>query len=146
KMAKTKTTYTTADVSEFINSYTTNDQKKKDSFELIKILQDITGEAPRMWGPTIIGFGNYHYKYNSVHEGDAPVLCISPRKTDFSLYIYLDTEKRKSLILRLWKVNMTKARIYINKPVNNNINVLQELCVKLIKYIAEHFVCSCKAK
>ena len=57
-MAKNKTTYTTADVSEFINSYTTNDQKKKDSFELIKILQDITGEAPKMWGPTIIGFGN----------------------------------------------------------------------------------------
>lgn len=88
-MAKNKTTYTTVDVSEFINSYATNDQKKKDSFELIKILQEITGESPKMWGPTIIGFGNYHYKYKSGHEGDAPVLGFSPRKTAFlSVYLF----------------------------------------------------------
>lgn len=145
-MAKTKTTYTTADVSEFINSYTTNDQKKKDSFELIKILQEITGEAPKMWGPTIIGFGNYHYKYTSGHEGDAPVLGFSPRKTAFSLYIYSDTEKSKSLIQSLGKFKMAKACIYINKLEDININVLQELCIESINYISEHHECSCKAK
>jgi|SRR5690554_991021 len=145
-MAKTKTTYTTADVSEFINSYTTNDQKKKDSFELIKILQEITGEAPKMWGPTIIGFGNYHYKYKSGHEGDAPVLGFSPRKTAFSLYIYSDTEKSKSLIQSLGKFKMAKACIYINKLEDININVLQELCIESINYISEHHECSCKAK
>lgn len=145
-MAKNKTTYTTADVSEFINSYTTNDQKKKDSFELIKILQDITGEAPKMWGPTIIGFGNQHYKYKSGHEGDAPVLGFSPRKTAFSLYIYSDTEKSKSLIQSLGKFKMAKACIYINKLEDININVLQELCIESINYISEHHECSCKAK
>lgn len=145
-MAKTKTTYTTADVSEFINSYTTNDQKKKDSFELIKILQEITGEAPKMWGTTIIGFGNYHYKYKSGHEGDAPVLGFSPRKTAFSLYIYSDTEKSKSLIQSLGKFKMAKACIYINKLEDININVLQELCIESINYISEHHECSCKAK
>ena len=145
-MAKTKTTYTTADVSEFINSYTTNDQKKKDSFELIKILQEITGEAPKMWGTTIIGFGNYHYKYKSGHEGDAPVLGFSPRKTAFSLYIYSDTEKSKSLIQSLGKFKMAKACIYINKLEDININVLQELCIESINYISEHHECSCKVK
>lgn len=145
-MAKNKTTYTTVDVSEFINSYATNDQKKKDSFELIKILQEITGESPKMWGPTIIGFGNYHYKYKSGHEGDAPVLGFSPRKTAFSLYIYSDTEKSKSLIQSLGKFKMAKACIYINKLEDININVLQELCIESINYISEHHECSCKAK
>lgn len=145
-MAKNKTTYTTVDVSEFINSYATNDQKKKDSFELIKILQEITGESPKMWGPTIIGFGNYHYKYKSGHEGYAPVLGFSPRKTAFSLYIYSDTEKSKSLIQSLGKFKMAKACIYINKLEDININVLQELCIESINYINEHHECSCKAK
>lgn len=61
-MATNKTTYTNTDVTEFITSYANTEQKKIDSFELLKILQDLTGEEPKMWGPTIIGFGNYHYK------------------------------------------------------------------------------------
>lgn len=135
-----------ADVYEFINAFANSEQKKKDSFELIKILQDITDEAPRMWGPSIIGFGSYHYKYKSGHEGDAPVLGFSPRKAAFSLYIYSDTEKSKSILSDLGKYKMAKACIYVNKLADINIPVLKELCIETIKYLDEHHECSCRAK
>jgi hypothetical protein len=79
-MATNKTTYSNDDVVAFINAYVENEQKKSDSFQLLKLLQDWSGFEPRMWGPTIIGFGNYHYKYASGHEGDAPILGFSPEK------------------------------------------------------------------
>lgn len=145
-MTETKTKETNADVYKFINSFAKTEQKKKDSFELIKILQDITGEKPKMWGPTIIGFGSFHYKYKSGHEGDAPVLGFSPRKAAFSLYIYSDTEKSKSIVSDLGKFKMAKACIYVNKLADINIPVLKELCIESIKYIDEHHECSCTVK
>ena len=69
-MAKNKTQETDANVGDFIETSANTEQKKKDSFELIKLMQDITGFEPKMWGPSIIGFGSYHYKYASGHEGD----------------------------------------------------------------------------
>lgn len=143
-MAKTKTKETEAGVDEFINSFANTDQKKKDSFELVKILQDITGEEPKMWGPTIIGFGRYRYKYKSGHEGEAPALAFSPRKAAFSLYIYSDTEKSKSIVSDLGKFKMAKACIYVNKIADLNIPVLKELCIESIKHINEHNICYCK--
>src|SRR5690606_10064999 len=130
--------YTSADVHEFVNSFANTEQKKKDSFELIKLLQNITDEEPKMWGPSIIGFGNYHYKYKSGHEGNAPVLGFSPRKTAFSLYIYSDTEKSQSILPNLGKFKMAKSCIYINKLADINIPVLKELCIESVKYINEH--------
>ncbi len=145
-MADTKTKETERDVSEFIDSFANSEQKKKDSFELIKILQDITGEKPRMWGPSIIGFGRYHYKYKSGHEGDAPVLGFSPRKAAFSLYIYSATEKSQSLLPSLGKHKMAKACMYVNKLADIDIAVLKELCIETIKYIDEHNECACRKK
>lgn len=145
-MAKTKTKETDADVYEFIHSFANSEQKKKDSHELIKILQEITGEEPKMWGPSIIGFGTYHYKYKSGHEGDAPILGFSPRKAAISLYIYSDTEKSQSIIADLGKFKMGKACIYANKLADINISVLKELCIESIKYIHEHNECSCRKK
>lgn len=145
-MAKTKTDYTTADVYEFINSFADTDQKRQDSFELLEIMRDITGCEPKMWGPSIIGFGSYHYKYKSGHEGDAPVLGFSPRKSAFSLYVYSDTEKSKSALTGLGKFKMGKACIYVKKLSDINIPVLQELCNESIQYISEHHECSCRTK
>ncbi|MBK7233718.1 MAG: DUF1801 domain-containing protein [Saprospiraceae bacterium] len=145
-MAKTKTTYTGQDVVDFVNSYVVNDQKKKDSFQLIKLMQEWSESEPKMWGPSIIGFGNYHYKYASGYEGDAPVLGFSPRKPALTFYIYSDTEKSKLLIAELGKFKMSKACIYVNKLSDININVLKELCLESIKYISEHHECSCRAK
>jgi hypothetical protein len=145
-MAKTKTTYTGQNVADFVNSYVDNEQKKADSLRLIELMQEWTGCEPKMWGPSIIGFGNYHYKYASGHEGDAPVLGFSPRKAAFSLYVFSDTEKSRLLLADLGKFKMSKACIYVKKLSDINIPTLQEICNESIKYISEHHECSCRVK
>ncbi|MES2486957.1 MAG: DUF1801 domain-containing protein, partial [Bacteroidota bacterium] len=102
-MAKNKTTETPVNVTDFINAYVDNDQKKADSFALIELMRSWTGFEPKMWGPTIIGFGSYHYKYASGHEGDAPLLGFSPRKAEFSLYVYMPDEDNEPLLADLGK-------------------------------------------
>ena len=141
-----KTTHTGVNVADFINSYVDNEQKKTDSFRLIELMQKWTDSEPKMWGPSIIGFGNYHYKYASGHEGDAPVIGFSPRKAAFSLYVYSDTEKSKVLLPNLGKFKMSKACIYVKKLSDIDIAILQELCMESIKYISEHHECSCRTK
>lgn len=142
----TKTTYTEQDVMGFVSTYVDNEQKKSDSFQLIELMKEWSDTEPKMWGPTIIGFGNYHYKYASGHEGDAPVLGFSPRKTAFSLYVYSDTERSKAILADLGKFKMGKACIYVKKLSDINLSVLKELCIESIKYISERHECSCRAK
>ena len=145
-MAKTKTTYSGENVTDFINSYVDNEQKKADSFRLIELMQEWSSAEAKMWGPTIIGFDNYHYKYASGHEGDAPVLGFSPRKAAFSLYVYSDTERSKLLLAELGKFKMAKACIYVKKLSDINISALKELCIESIIYINENHECSCRIK
>lgn len=145
-MAKTKTIYTGQDVVDFIQSYVDNEQKKQDSFRLIDLMQEWSGSDPKMWGTSIIGFGNYHYKYASGHEGDAPVLDFSPRKAALTFYVYSDTEKSRKIIADLGKFKMSKACIYVKKLSDINTDVLREICLESIKYISEHHECSCRAK
>lgn len=145
-MAKTKTTYTGKSVTEFISTWVGSDQKKADSFRLIELMQEWTGFEPQMWGPTIIGFGSYHYKYASGHEGDAPLLGFSPRKAAFSLYVYSATETSKKLLTGLGKYKMGKACIYVNKLDDINLSALHELCKESVKYINEHHACACRIK
>lgn len=145
-MAKTKTTYTEIDVKDFLDSYVDNEQKKVDSLQLIELMKEWSDSEPKMWGPSIIGFGNYHYKYASGHEGDAPVIGFSPRKAAFSLYVYSDTEKSKLLLPNLGKFKISKACIYIKKLSDIDVSILKELCMESIQYISEHHECSCRAK
>ncbi|TKC06182.1 DUF1801 domain-containing protein [Pedobacter frigoris] len=143
-MAKTKTEYTGADVLDFISSYVDNEQKKADSFQLVTLLCEWSGFKPKMWGPTIIGFGNYHYKYASGHEGDAPMLGFSPRKAAFSLYVYSQTESSEQLLASLGKFKMGKACMYVKKLSDINTSVLKEICMESIKYLNEHHECACR--
>lgn len=143
-MAKTKTTYTGVNVTDFINSYVDNEQKKIDSFRLIELMREWTGCEPKMWGPTIIGFGNYHYKYASGHEGDAPILGFSPRKAEFSLYVYSPTEESKNLLTGLGKFRIGKVCIYVKKLSDINIDVLEKLSHISITYVKEHLECACR--
>ena len=140
-MAKNKTAETEVDVFDFVESYVDNAQKKTDSLELIKLMQAWTGYQPKMWGPTIIGFGSYHYKYASGHEGDAPILGFSPRKAQFSLYIYSKTPKSDALLERFGKFKMGKACIYIKKLADIDVTVLEEMCKETIAYLNEHHEC-----
>jgi len=144
-MAKNKTTETEVDVFDFIKSYVENDQKKADSLKLIELMSEWSGFEPKMWGPTIIGFGIYHYKYASGHEGDAPLLGFSPRKAQFSLYVYSETKKSKILLEDLGKFKMGKACIYFKKLSDINITIVEKLCSETIAYLDEHHECSCRS-
>lgn len=138
-MAKNKTNYTDHDVTEFIHSFVEHGWKKEDSFRLVELLREWSGEEPRMWGPSIIGFGNYHYKYARGHEGDAPVLGFSPRKSALALYVYSDTEKSKQLLKDLGKFKMGKACIYVKRLEDINLDVLKELSKESIRFLGKNY-------
>ena len=143
-MAKNKTAETAVSVTDFINSYVDNEQKKADSFTLIELMREWSGFEPKMWGPTIIGFGSYHYKYASGHEGDSLLIGFSPRKAEFSLYVFSPTENNKHLLDDLGKFKIGKACIYIKKLSDINIPALEKLCKTTIAYISEHHQCACR--
>jgi len=145
-MADIKTKETKNDVTEFINSYVESDLKKEDSFQLIKLMSDWAGFEPKMWGTTIIGFGSYHYKYASGHEGNMPLIGFSPRKTAFSLYVFSPTEENKHLLDDFGKFKIGKACIYIKRLSDINISVLEKMCKATIEYLNEHHECACREK
>lgn len=141
-----KTIETEVDVFDFINDFANTEQKKLDSLELIKIMRELTGLEPKMWGPTIIGFGSYHYKYDSGHEGDAPIIGFSPRKAAISLYVHSQTTRSIDLLNNLGKYKISKVCIYINKLADIDTSILKELCKETITYIREHNECSCRIR
>ena len=141
---KTKTTWTGADVTDFINSYVENEQKKADSFKLIELMSKWSGFEPKMWGPTIVGFGSYHYKYASGHEGDAPLMGFSPRKAAFSLYVVAQGQDNKKLLDQLGKFKMAKACIYFKKLDDLNLEVLEKLSKASMEYTLENNECGCR--
>lgn len=138
-MAKNKTTETNADVFEFINTFADTEQKKKDSYELVELMKKISGHEPKMWGPSIIGFGSYHYKYDSGHEGDAPVLGFSPRKAAISLYVFTGLEEHEHMLKDLGKFKMGKACIYAKRLSDINQDQLKELMKETIKFIENKY-------
>src|SRR5688572_1778519 len=113
-MAKTKTHETTVKVSDFLDLIA-DEKKRKDGYELLRIMQDQTGLEAKMWGPSIIGFGIYNYKYESGHSGDAPLVAFSPRKEAIVLYTGLDPDKREEILQRLGKHKTSKGCIYVKK-------------------------------
>ena len=103
-MAALKTQPTQIDVTEFIRTFADSEQKQKDSFELIEIMREITGCEPQMWGPSMIGFGKYHYKSErSRQEGDWPLVGFSPRKAAISLYVFSGMPEHEYLLENLGK-------------------------------------------
>lgn len=132
-MAKNKTTETQNSVTDFINAVE-NEAKRNDAFELLKIMQKTTGFEPKMWGPSIIGFGSYHYKYDSGHEGDAPLAAFSPRKAATTVYFYLPEENRAELLSQLGKHKSSKACIYVNKLADIDIEILKKIILLSIEY------------
>jgi len=136
---KNKTTETNASVIDFINSFVDKEPKKEDSFRLIELMREWSGYEPKMWGPTIIGFGRYHYKYASGHEGNAPIIGFSPRKAAFSLYVTDPGNDNKKLLEELGKYKMGKACIYFKKLADLNLVTLEKLSKATIKYINEKY-------
>jgi len=135
-MAEIKTKQTNADVSEFINAFADTEQKRADSFEILKLMQDFTGFEPKMWEPSIIGFGSYHYKSErSSQEGDWPLVGFSPRKAAISLYVYMGTKEQEQLLEGLGKFKMGKGCIYVKKLSDINQEVLKKLMKETIDFL-----------
>ncbi|WP_426484414.1 DUF1801 domain-containing protein [Flavobacterium sp. 2] len=132
-MAKNKTNETESSVTDFINTVE-NEQKRKDAFQLLSIVQELTGFEPKMWGPSIIGFGSYHYKYDSGHEGDAPLAGFSPRKAAMTVYFYLPEGKREELLSKLGKHTSSKACIYVKKLTDIDIEILKNIILLSMEY------------
>ena len=132
---KNKTTETEDDVTGFIDSFVENEQKRQDSLRLIELMREWSGFEPKMWGPAMIGFGSYHYKYASGHEGDSMLIGFSPRKAEFSLYITAPEKGNEKLINDLGKFKMGKACIYFKKLADLNLDILEKLCKETINYL-----------
>jgi hypothetical protein len=137
-MAKNKTTETASNVIDFINAID-NQQKRDDSFLLIKLMHEVSGYEAKMWGPSIIGFGSYHYKYPSGHEGDAPLIGFSPRKPNISLYVFTGLEEHKHLLADLGKYKMGKACIYVKKLSDINEESLRNLIKEIIHFYKKKY-------
>ncbi len=139
-MAELKTKQTNANVHDFINSFADTEQKKQDGFELLKILQDYTGFEPKMWGPTMIGYGSYHYKSDrSKQEGDWPLVGFSPRKAAISLYVYSGCTGQDEMLKELGKFKMGKGCIYVKKLSDINQDVLKKMVTTTIQFLKEKY-------
>jgi hypothetical protein len=135
-MAELKTKQTEADVIQFINSFADTEAKRKDSFELLKLIREWTGLEPKMWGSSIIGFGSYHYKSErSSQEGDWPLVGFSPRKSAISLYVLTGAEEHKYLLEELGKFRTGKGCIYIKKLSDINLDALKKIINHTIDYL-----------
>ncbi|MBJ8107682.1 MULTISPECIES: DUF1801 domain-containing protein [Bacillus cereus group] len=137
-MYKLKTKETNNSVIEFIESVE-NLKKRENAYQLLDIFTETTGYTAKMWGPSIIGFGTYHYKYASGHEGDAPLVGFSPRKAKISLYFAAGDPKREELLKNFGKYTSGKSCIYINKMTDIDSNVLKALIKQSISFLKEAY-------
>lgn len=131
--ATAKTTENNSSVADFIKSVTEG-QRQADAFALVEIMKTQSGFEPKMWGPAIIGFGSYHYTYESGREGDAPIIGFSPRKAAFALYLSSKFDNRDELLKQFGKHTSAKACIYVKKLEDINTEVLKKMISNSVKY------------
>ncbi|MEW6507087.1 MAG: DUF1801 domain-containing protein [Bacteroidota bacterium] len=132
-MAELKTKETEASVNKFLISFK-DEQLQNDCFSLIEIMKKITRAEPKMWGNSIVGFGNYHYKSKSGREGNWFYCGFSPRKQNLTIYLSMcDLSKQKDLLKKLGKHKTSKSCIYIKSLDNIDTKILKELLTKSIK-------------
>jgi hypothetical protein len=127
-MAENKTKATKVSVAAFVDALT-DDTKRADTKALVKMMQSATGEKPAMWGPSIIGFGSYHYVYESGREGDMPLVGFSPRKAAIVLYSMTGAKGAEALLAKLGKHTTGKGCLYVKKLADVDEKVLERLVV-----------------
>lgn len=133
-MAELKTKLTNASVEKFLNGVK-DKQQRADSFEVLKMFKQVTKEEPKMWGPSIVGFGSYHYKYASGREGDWMAAGFSPRKGNLTLYIMTGFDKHDELMKRLGRYKTGKSCLYIKKLEDIDKSVLKDLVKSSYEWI-----------
>lgn len=132
-MATNKTTETKKSVAQFIKAIP-DKVKQQDSHRIVELMQKATGYPPKMWGPSIIGFGSYHYKYESGHEGDMPLVGFSPRSAAIVFYLSGNFKGRDEMLQKLGKHKTGKGCVYVKRLENIDTKVLE----KMIKASAKH--------
>ena len=129
-MAENKTKPTAVTVSAFLE--TVDETKRAEAKALVKLLQGVTGEKPKMWGPSIVGFGSYHYKYESGREGDMPLIGFSPRKAATVLYGMTGFDGADGMLAKLGKHTTGKGCVYIKKLADVDEKVLKAMVAKAV--------------
>jgi len=133
-----KTKETKANVEKFIDAVP-DEQKRDDCRAVVQLMQKVTKAEPKMWGTSIVGFGNYHYKYASGHEGNSCLTGFSPRKQNLTLYIMPGFEQYEDLMSKLGKYKMGKMCIYIKNLSDIDITVLEKLIRNSVKHMKEKY-------
>ena len=131
-MAENKTKPTKVSVNEFIDSIT-DDGKRADATALVRLIESVTGEKPKMWGPSIVGFGSHHYRNPSGREGDMPLACFSPRKAAIVVYGMTGFSDSAALLARLGKHSVTGGCLYIKKLADVDGKTLEALVRKSVE-------------
>lgn len=135
-MSDNKTTRNESDVRTFLANVD-HKKRREDSFKVLELMGEITGEDAQMWGTSIVGFGSYHYKYDSGREGDMPLTGFSPRKQSLTLYIMGGFDHYEALLDKLGKYKTGKACLYVNKLEDVDMDVLKELVKKSYAHMCE---------
>jgi hypothetical protein len=132
-MAKNKTTETDNSVTGYLNAIA-DEKRRKDCFAIVELMKKQTGFEPKMWGTGIVGFGSYHYKYKSGHEGDAPLVAFASRANAISLYLSANFDQREELLEKFGKHKTQKGCIYVQKLEDIDTTILG----KMVKNSFEH--------
>ncbi len=135
-MADNKTQPTDDNVKAFLDKVE-DEKKREDAYQVLELMRDITGEEPKMWGTSMVGFGKYHYKYASGREGDNFLAGFSPRKAAMTLYILAGFEGEEDLLSRLGKYTTGKSCLYIKRLSDIDQDVLRDLVTKSVHYVKE---------
>jgi hypothetical protein len=133
-MKENKTKPTQESVRDFLDGVS-EEARRKDCYTILELMQEVSGEEPKMWGSSIVGFGNYHYKYASGREGDSLITGFSPRKRDLTLYITSGFDDFDELMSRLGKYKTGKACLYIKKVEDIDLPTLKELVSRSVEHM-----------
>ena len=137
-MAENKTKATKASVAGYIAAIE-DEERRDDCTRLVKLMTSVTGQPAVMWGSAIVGFGSYHYNYESGHEGDMCLVGFSSRKPNISIYVLADSAAQKKLLARLGKHKVSKACLYVRRMSDIDDKVLRELIAGSIAEVRKRF-------
>ena len=137
-MWELKTKPTDQSVKEFVDQVA-DEEVRDDCYELIKLMKNITGSKPKMWGPSIVGFGKYQYRYESGREGDMCITGFSPRKPNFSLYVLAGFPGQEALLKKLGKHKAGRSCLYVKRLSDIDVRVLEELIRRSVQYTRQRY-------
>ena len=135
-MAELKTRTTSASVVAFLKRID-DEARREDCRTLVRVMKRATGARPRMWGPSMVGFGSYHYRYASGHEGDCFLAGFAPRKRELTLYIMPGFDRYKTLLARLGKYRAGKACLYVRRLADVDLVMLEKLVTASVKHVKQ---------